>query len=154
MKLFPSLTPEPITDISGRPSQSVLSRIGLGLFGSFGVLPILVVVALVTFTSMSAHFLTTHNLVNVLRQSVFLTIVSLGQMIVLLTGGFDLSVGTIVALTSVFGAMVMASAGKSMPNMIAADIAVGAAAGMAGGSPHRNRQWHWRGYEQASRPLS
>lgn len=64
---------------------------------------------------------------------VFLAIASLGQMIVLLTDGFDLSVGAIVAPTSIFGGMVMASAGKRMPDMIAADTALGAAAGMADG---------------------
>jgi ribose transport system permease protein len=44
------------------------------------------------FTAISDHFLSTQNLINVVRQSVYLTIVSLAQMLALLTGGFDLSV--------------------------------------------------------------
>ena len=77
-------------------------------FVRLGVLPFLVVLALIVFTAMSDNFLSVRNLTNVVRQSVYLTIVSLGQMLALFTGGFDLSVGTILALTSVVGAMVMA----------------------------------------------
>ena len=76
---------------------------------SSGVLPFLLLVALIVFTAISDHFLSAQNLINVVRQSVYLIIVSLGQMLALLTGGFDLSVGTIVALTSVVGATAMAA---------------------------------------------
>ncbi len=44
---------------------------------------------------MSGNFLTVNNLLNVARQSTYLTMVAMGQMLALLTGGFDLSVGTI-----------------------------------------------------------
>jgi ribose transport system permease protein len=57
-----------------------------------GVLPFFLVAALVVFTLASSQFLTAQNIVNVARQSVYLVLVSLGQMIVLLTGGFDLAV--------------------------------------------------------------
>ena len=78
------------------------------VFIRLGVLPFLLIVAIVVFTLMSDNFLSTRNLTNVVRQSVYLMIVSLGQMFALLTGGFDLSVGTILAITSVVGASVMA----------------------------------------------
>ena len=61
------------------------------LFVKLGVLPFLLIIALIVFTLMSDNFLTGRNLMNVLRQSVYLTIVSMGQMFALLTGGFDLS---------------------------------------------------------------
>src|SRR5580765_221697 len=86
------------------------------LFVRLGVLPFLLVLALVVFTALSKNFLTTDNLVNVVRQSVYLTTVALGQMLALLTGGFDLSVGTIVALTSVVGATAMAAASVPSPD--------------------------------------
>lgn len=103
------------------------------LFERLGVLPLILAIALIVFTLLSDNFLTVKNLTNVLRQSVFLMIVSLGQMMVLLTGGFDLSVGTIVAVTSVVGAMTMAAAYATMPDMLAVDIALGCGAGMAAG---------------------
>ena len=65
-----------------------------------GVLPFFLGIALVVFTVMSDKFLTLQNLINVARQSVYLVLVSMGQMIVLISGGFDLSVGTAIALTS------------------------------------------------------
>ena len=83
---------------------------------------------------MSDNFLTVRNLTNVVRQSVYLTIVSLGQMLALLTGGFDLSVGTILALTSVVGAMAMAATYAAAPDMPLLAIAVGALAGIAAGT--------------------
>jgi len=72
------------------------------LFVRIGVLPFLLVIALIVFTALSARFLTTENLITVARQVTYLAIiVAMGQMLALLTGGFDLSVGKIVAITSV-----------------------------------------------------
>ena len=51
-------------------------------------------------------FATTDNLLNVLRQNSMLALVALGMTFVILTGGIDLSVGSIVALSGVMGAMV------------------------------------------------
>ncbi len=104
------------------------------LFVRIGILPVLLVAAVVIFTVLSDNFLTGRNLMNVLRQSVYLTIVSLGQMLALLTGGFDLSVGTILALTSVVGALAMASAHAAMPEAIWLTIAIGCFAGIAAGT--------------------
>ncbi len=104
------------------------------LFIKLGILPFLLVIAVVVFTLMSDKFLTGRNLANVLRQSVYLTIVSLGQMLALLTGGFDLSVGTILALTSVVGALVMASVYAAMPDAVWLAILVGCLAGVLAGT--------------------
>ena len=103
-------------------------------FVRLGVLPFLVVLALIVFSAMSDKFLTVPNLTNVVRQSVYLTIVSLGQMLALLTGGFDLSVGTILALTSVVGAMAMAATYGAAPDAVMLAIAVGSLAGIAAGT--------------------
>ena len=103
------------------------------LFVKLGILPFLLVIAVIVFTLMSDNFLTPRNLMNVLRQSVYLMIVSLGQMMALLTGGFDLSVGTILALSSVVGAMAMAAFYAAFPDMAGLAIALGCLAGVAAG---------------------
>ena len=90
-----------------------------------GVLPFFLVAALVVFTLASSQFLTAQNIVNVARQSVYLVLVSLGQMIVLLTGGFDLAVGTTIALTSVISAMIMISVMAVIPDSVGLIIAAG-----------------------------
>ena len=103
------------------------------LFVRLGVLPFLLLLAVIIFTMMSDHFLTSRNLLNVARQSTYLTIVSMGQMFALLTGGFDLSVGTIIAVTSVVGAWAMAASYAAAPDAVAAAIIVGILAGLVAG---------------------
>ena len=103
-------------------------------FVRLGVLPFLLLIAMVVFTLMSENFLTGRNMLNVLRQSTYLVLVSMGQMFALLTGGFDLSVGTILALTSVVGATAMAGAYAAMPDAAGLSILIGILAGVAAGT--------------------
>jgi ribose transport system permease protein len=102
-------------------------------FVRLGVLPFLLLIAVVVFTLLSDNFLTSRNLLNVARQSTYLIMVSMGQMFALLTGGFDLSVGTILAVTSVVGALAMSTAYAAMPDALALAIALGLLAGFAAG---------------------
>lgn len=107
------------------PKDNLLKR----LFIQLGVLPFFLCIAVVVFTTMSDRFLTIQNLVNVGRQSVYLILVSLGQMLVLISGGFDLSVGTVIALSSVISATVMVAMAPIFPDAIWLAIAIGAFAG-------------------------
>ena len=111
-----------------------LAAVARGLFVRLGVLPFLLVAAVIVFALSSDSFLTWRNLSNVVRQSIYLTIVSMGQMLALLTGGFDLSVGTILALSSVVGATAMAAAYAAWPDAAWAAIALGCCAGVAAGA--------------------
>ena len=56
---------------------------------------------------LSPLFLTSANLTNVLQQSAFIGVLALGQYLVILTGGIDLSVGSLLALSTMVGALVM-----------------------------------------------
>lgn len=56
---------------------------------------------------LSPLFLTSENLSNVLQQSAFIGVLALGQYLVILTGGIDLSVGSLLALSTMVGALVM-----------------------------------------------
>ncbi len=99
-----------------------------------GVLPLLLAIAVVVFALLSPNFLTGQNLLNVARQSTFLAIVAMGQMLALLTGGFDLSVGKTLAITSVVGALVMAGAKATFPDAVGVVIALGMLAGIGAGT--------------------
>ncbi|MEP3245545.1 MAG: ABC transporter permease [Sneathiella sp.] len=101
------------------------------IFVKVGVLPFFLMGALIIFTVLSPKFLTGDNLVNVARQSVYLVLVSLGQMLVLISGGFDLSVGTAIAITSVVSATAMVWLAGIFPEMIWLAIFLGAFIGMA-----------------------
>ncbi len=96
------------------------------LFVKVGVLPFFLLGALVIFTLLSSKFLTGQNLINVARQSVYLVLVSMGQMLALVTGGFDLSVGTAIALTSVVSARGMVWLAGIFPDAIWLAILLGA----------------------------
>jgi len=78
-------------------------------FVLFGALPPLLIIMIIVFAIANPVFLTPGNLITLATQAVFLLLVSLGQMVVLITGGFDLSVGSNVALTSIVSASVMAA---------------------------------------------
>jgi len=72
-----------------------------------GVLPWFLGVALITFSFASDNFLTTQNILGVARHSSDLILVAMAQMVVMLTGGLDFSVGVILAMTSVVASMTM-----------------------------------------------
>lgn len=55
----------------------------------------------------SDRFLTDRNILNILRQSVFLGVVALGQTLVILSGGIDLSVGSVVKVSVLIAAIIM-----------------------------------------------
>ena len=61
----------------------------------------LAIVIAIALSLLSPHFLKTNNLLNLLDQSVVTGIVSIGMTFVILTGGIDLSVGSLVGLTGV-----------------------------------------------------
>lgn len=103
------------------------------LFLRLGVLPFMLVMAVAVFSVLSDQFLTAQNLLNLLRQSVYLILVSLGQMLALVTGGFDLSVGTVMAITSVVSAMAMQALGVALPEASWLAVAGGCLAGVLAG---------------------
>ncbi len=96
------------------------------VFLKVGVLPFFLIGAFIIFTALSDRFLSVQNLVNVARQSVYLVLVSMGQMLVLISGGFDLSVGTAIALTSVVSALGMVWFAGIFPDAIWIAILLGA----------------------------
>lgn len=95
-------------ELVGANKLSFGQRIVSG-FVLFGALPPLLLIMLIVFAIANPIFLSPGNLITLSTQAVFLLLVSLGQMVVLITGGFDLSVGSNVALTSIVTATVMSS---------------------------------------------
>jgi ribose transport system permease protein len=88
---------------------------------------LVVVVALVT-----PAFLKPINLGNILAQTSVIAIVAMGQQLVILTRGIDLSVGSTLALASVMGGLVFQASGGAVP-VVGAMLATGAAVGAVNG---------------------
>jgi ribose transport system permease protein len=92
----------------------------------------LIFVALVIIASfVSDDLLTRRNITNVLRQSAGVGISAMGMLMVILTGGIDLSVGSVSACGSVLGAKFL----STMPvwGAVAAAILIGCAMGSVSG---------------------
>ncbi len=79
-------------------------------------------------------FLTTGNLAAIARQTAVITIMAMGMTLVMVSGGIDLSVGSIVGLTAVVGSLSMASGGQAALVGIVVAILVGGLCGIANGT--------------------
>jgi ribose transport system permease protein len=88
-------------------------------------------VMLIVANFLSDRFYSPENITNVLRQSVPLGLAAIGMLFVILTGGIDLSVGSIMALVSVAVALLIPEIGvfPAIVAGVAFATLVGAAAG-------------------------
>jgi ribose transport system permease protein len=87
------------------------------------------VLLLIILSFSSPYFLTVSNLMSVLRQGVALSLVAIGMTYAIISGGIDLSVGSIMAVSGCTSALLMANFGV---NWILACL-VGLAAGVLSG---------------------
>jgi len=94
------------------------------LFGLAGICLIL--------TLLSDRFMTVPNLVNITRQVSINAIIAVGMTLVILTGGIDLSVGSLVALTGCVAIMGMDLPGGDFTGIVLG-LAVAAGAGLLSG---------------------
>lgn len=101
-----------------------LSRPFLGLVGLALLAAVLSVI--------SPHFLTVSNTLNVLRQVSVISIIAVGMTYVIITGGIDLSVGSVLALTSVVTAILL-NQGVNPYLAIGAGLVLGAVLGALSG---------------------
>lgn len=108
--------------MTGANVRSWLSRHALLLI--FAVLVIALAIA-------SPSFRNPQNLINIVEQQSIIGIVALGMLLMIMLGGFDLSVGAVGAATSVLAAWTMSSAGI-VPGVFAA-LALGALVGFING---------------------
>ncbi|OWY66374.1 ribose ABC transporter permease [cyanobacterium TDX16] len=69
-----------------------------------GILPILALICIL-FALLTPNFLTTGNIVNIFRQASINIVLATGMTFVILTGGIDLSVGSILGVTAVVGVL-------------------------------------------------
>ena len=86
----------------------------------------------IALTILSDRFLTVNNLLNVARQISINAIISVGMTLIILTGGIDLSVGSIVALTGSITAGLLVS-GQAILPAIFVGVLVGVLLGLFNG---------------------
>lgn len=79
----------------------------------------------------SSHFLTANNILNVIRQSSIIGIMGIGMTFVILTGGIDLSVGSVLAISSVCASYVMVTLNLPVTVGLISGLVIGIAFGIA-----------------------
>ena len=97
-----------------------------------GILPILIIICII-FSIVTPSFLSPGNLINVIRQASINIVLATGMTFVILTGGIDLSVGSMLGVTAVVAVLVSLIPGLSWLAIPAALIA-GLCLGLINGS--------------------
>jgi ribose transport system permease protein len=143
-KLDPSDAPSPLTpgetatsDAGGSRLRSIVKpsaggRAGLGItvLREYGIVLVVIVLFLVlTFTS--SVFLTKTNLLAILDQNAPVGLVAVGTTMCFISGGFDLSVGAVYALTGIIAAKYVGDFGSG--GAILVGVLVGLLAGVING---------------------
>ena len=91
------------------------------------------IVVFIALSIASPYFLTSNNLFNIGVQVSVVAIIAVGQTLVILTAGIDLSVGSVAGLSGVLGTMAIAQAGFPLVPGVLVGILVGAAVGTVNG---------------------
>lgn len=100
----------------------------------FGMLVVFLALFLV-FAATSPTFRSSANLVNLLQQNATFGIVACGMLVMIVTGGFDLSVGAVAAMSSVVAAYLITHLPvMAMPLGVIGALAAGVLAGLLNGT--------------------
>ncbi|WP_373504497.1 ABC transporter permease [Aestuariivirga sp.] len=97
------------------------------------ILAVLTVIALAVLASLSDKFFTTENLLNQGRLMSEVGLVALAMTFVIVTGGIDLSVGSILGLTAILLGVFWKNLGLPLPMAMLAAVACGTFAGWMNG---------------------
>ena len=106
--------------VEQKSSESVNQKKFFSQLAGLGPVLALVVLVIIT-TMMNSSFLDVNNLLNLLRQVSINGLIAFGMTFVILTGGIDLSVGAMLALTSALTAMMITS---GVPTLLAMLIGI------------------------------
>src|SRR5580692_10998185 len=134
-RITPETTGEPVEPgatatkadaaLSGRTRLALGAMQGLGLGGFY-------VIVLIYFSLSAPYFFSTSNAVNILSNVSVIGIVTLSQALVLIAGGFDLSVAGTVPLGGVIFTMLL-NRGVNIPEAWIISVIAGCGVGIANG---------------------
>ena len=93
------------------------------LVSKLGIVFVLIAL-IILWSSLSDAFFTTNNMLLIIKQVTLYGILAIGMTFVLITGGIDLSVGSIVALSAVFAAHFCAGENVDMPIIVPITVSI------------------------------
>lgn len=97
------------------------------------VLVLLLAIAMLVLSVQSEHFFTTDNLLNQGRLMTEVSLIALAMTFVILTGGIDLSVGSIFGLVAISLGVLWQSFGLPLPMAMIVAVMIGGVAGLLNG---------------------
>jgi ribose/xylose/arabinose/galactoside ABC-type transport system permease subunit len=122
-------------------SSDAKSRDWVAILGQFGALIVLAVICII-FAVLEPAFVSQRNIFNVLRQVSIYGVLAVGMTFVILTGGIDLSIGSLLAFAGIVAASVekggrglltVGAAGEAQGFGVPAALAAALAVGLVGG---------------------
>lgn len=122
--------------MSGKKSKAAVNNKFLGFIKeNLGIIAALAVMCifLAVFPATSSSFLTPKNLFNILRQISTNMLLACGMTMVIILGGIDLSVGSIIALSGVISAGCVARYGLPIPVALLVGVLIGLVIGSVNG---------------------
>lgn len=94
---------------------------------------LVLIAVIIIFSCLSPQFFKFSNFITILRQVSILAIVSVGMTVVLISGGIDLSVGSIVSFVSVFTSMAAVNMSLPLGLAVTMGLVVGTVMGLFNG---------------------
>jgi ribose transport system permease protein len=113
--------------LTAKSKESQIIKLAAKFKSAIGLIGLIIVMSF-----LSEYFLTVHNLMNITRQVSINAVLAIGMTFVILTGGIDLSVGSVLALSSVITAGLMSS-GMNIALVLIIGIGVGTLLGLLNG---------------------
>ncbi|MFD9397125.1 ABC transporter permease [Streptomyces sp. NPDC060000] len=122
-----------MTTLSVARANPRASRLLSQVLGEAGI-GVALVTLTVFFLAAAPHFATTGNVRDIMTQITLNTILAVGMTFVILVGGIDLSVGSVIALCAVVAGSSMEHGGAgAIPLAIVLSVLIGAACGLVNG---------------------
>jgi ribose transport system permease protein len=119
----------PPTQLSFARTGSIVRSDAIQRLLAFGAL----IVMVIFFSLASPNFLTAGNIVGILLSTAVVGVLALGATFVIISGGIDLSVGTVMTLSAVMTAVIITNMGLPVPVGIVGGILTGGVAGAFNG---------------------
>jgi ribose transport system permease protein len=126
------MNPQATRAIEETPDEPRRLVSAMAFIDRWGVLFLVLLMGVLSFLAQPDVFLSERNIFNIFRQNSFYAMLALGQFIVIVTAGIDLSVGSVMAL-AMMSVAVLADAGWAWPIVLATPFLVGLAAGTVNG---------------------
>lgn len=111
--------------------KSRLLKVGREMFGNLKAFSVLILL-LIAFSLLNGNFVRSSNLITILQQSSHIAILAYAETLVIITGGIDLSLGSILGLSGVVvGKLLLA--GAPIPVAVLGAVIVGGLCGILNG---------------------